>query len=122
MTRMGAPMAEDVPRRVVLFAGTGRARVHLGDEVLDDVPVLALPEGAEEPSGGTEPVVLLRPGATTAIVRSGAWRHEDALLFATHKTPLDAELAERRVRVRELRERAAKAPPLWSRLLRRKAA
>lgn len=113
---------------VVLFEGSDRARVRVGERSWEDVPVVPLREADLEPEGLASPTVLVRAGSGRATVLVEDALRIDADLLLARVDP-DGATSEMPVRVKALRERpagepepapSAKADPFWSRVFRKK--
>lgn len=129
MSAMALPMAE-----VVLFEGSDRARVRVGERSWEDVQVFPLREGDLEPDGLVSPAVLVRAGRERATIIVEDALRIDADLFLARVQP-DGTTREMPVRIKALRDRAEgepeaapegpakadpKADPFWSRVFRKK--
>lgn len=116
----GHAMTSETPTRALLFEGSGRARVRVGDRVFEDVPIVALvEENAQEPADMTVPSLVLRPAFTEAVAVIPGERVQGVELYHA-RFHEDGSLEEVRVRVRDVRERKPKGDPFWSRVFGRK--
>lgn len=112
-------MTEDAGARALLFEGSGRARVIVGDRSWEDVPLVPLGANDAEPIGLDEPALVLRAGSTRATARLVGERHEEVALYLARPDE-SGNLVETAISVRDVRERKAKGDPFWNRVFRKK--
>lgn len=110
----------DAAPRALLFDGSGRVRLTVGERTFEDVPIVPLDENAPEPADITVPALMLRPSFPTGVALVPGHRVENVALYHAQFKD-DGSMDEVRVRVRDVRERKVKGDPFWNRVFRKKS-